>query len=717
MSALNQLTDDTVKGHTAKGDTANDDAVKPDTARRHAITREERPEIAEILNTEASMLPATERRSIKLLQTYRNGNNRSSAPNLSLGRLEEDKLAVENLLERAERIMGDHRYVHFSLQDGRAVHLSKVGDGVLVHAVHPGVLPKEVRYTNIADRVFICPQPDNVHTLAVEEGGIERTDVILNDLEIFLYERAQRPLIVQVSPQGYHENDIHKLKLGLQDTGGQDKYINDSAHALTELGYTLLNVNRAGPNHPTNGDVREGMHYSYTGVDLLFVPDAIPESDPRHGTFIPKERMYPSEEWVGSIPPSDPIFFGMARNLATQLQREPQARDFILIGHYADGGTVAWHTARIIEETIKNDQSLSDGGYKTPKVWYNAHSLGVLKQRALEDAGEAYDPNELRFSERNRFEQFLYDRVDGVISTSDTMTHSMNEDFGRTIDYFLPPGVDTNQFHRRPKGVARSDARYDDTWKELCELANQPKEVLNAASLIMEISRTAETKGKIDVLRAFAHSLTDEDLRQDKKFLIINIANPNRPGMQPSERRLAESLQNEIKTLGIARWVITKNDFAPTTVAKLHQMADIFITGAVSEPWGMSLQQAAASQQAIISTTRVPSGTSVLMGEKPTEIDVAGSRHKVIMGDGAIFIEPTDHVAASYAINRLITNREEAASMAQRAFNRVIPSYTWNAMTADFIQDAFGQQIGGDGKVVWPKENALLGKLTKPRWS
>ena len=131
----------------------------------------------------------------------------------------------------------------------------------------------------------------------------------------------------------------------------------------------------------------------------------------------------------------------------------------------------------------------------------------------------------------------------------------------------------------------------------------------------------------------------------------------------------------------------------------------------------MSLQQAAASQQAIISTTRVPSGTSVLMGEKPTEIDVAGSRHKVIMGDRAIFIEPTDHVAASYAINRLITNREEAASMAQRAFNRVIPSYTWNAMTADFIQDAFGQQIGGVGKVVWPKENALLGKLTKPRWS
>lgn len=696
-------------------ESANDGSVKPGTTNPNGARSAESHQITNPLNTD--VVPEAQSRSIELLQTYRNGDNRSAAPNLSLARLEKDKLAVENLLERAEKIMGDHRYVHFSLQDGRAVHLSKVADGVLVHAVHPGVLPKEVRYTDIENRVFICPKPDNVHTLAVEEGAIERTDVILNDLEIFLYERAKRPLIVQVSPQGYHENDIHKLKLGLQDTGGQDKYINDSAHALTELGYTVLNVNRAGPNHPTNGDVREGMHYSYTNVDLLFVPDAIPATDPRHGTFIPKEKMYPSEDWVGTLPPSDPIFFGMARNLATQLQREPQARDFVLIGHYADGGTVAWHTARIIEERIAKDPSLSDLGYKVPKVWYNAHSLGVLKQRALEDAGESYDPEELRFAERNRFEQFLYDQVDGVISTSDTMTQSMNKDFGRSIDYFLPPGVDTNQFHRRPKGVDRSDARYDDTWQELCALAKLPKETLNAASLIMEISRTAETKGKIDVLRAFAHSLTEEDMRQDKKFLIINIANPDRPGIQPSERRLAESLQKEIKDLDIGRWVITKNDFAPTTVAKLHQMADIFITGAVSEPWGMSLQQAAASRQAIISTTRVPSGTSVLMGESPTELDIAGSKDKLTIGEGAIFYEPTDHVAASHAINRLINDPQEAQNMAKRAFNRVIPGYTWSAMTATFVEDAFEHQIGGDGKVVWPVDNALLSKLTKPRWS
>jgi hypothetical protein len=54
--------------------------------------------------------------------------------------------------------------------------------------------------------------------------------------------------------------------------------------------------------------------------------------------------------------------------------------------------------------------------------------------------------------------------------------------------------------------------------------------------------------------------------------------------------------------------------------------------------------------------------------------------------------------------------------MAKRAFQRVIPQYTWNNMTASFVQEAFGHDIDGAGKVVWPQDRALLDTLTKPRW-
>ena len=111
------------------------------------------------------------------------------------------ELTPEQLLKRANKIMGSHRYVHFSLQDGRAVHLSKVDEGIIVHAVHPGVFPNEVRYTNISDRTFIGDPSSDIKTTPITKGAMERTDVILNDLEIFLHERAYRPLIVQVSPQ------------------------------------------------------------------------------------------------------------------------------------------------------------------------------------------------------------------------------------------------------------------------------------------------------------------------------------------------------------------------------------------------------------------------------------------------------------------------------------------------------------------------------------
>ena len=613
--------------------------------------------------------------------------------------------------------MGGHRYVHFSLQDGRAVHLSKCEDGVIVHVVNPGVFPNEVRYTNISDRTFISPEPVEAQTSTVEKSALERTDVILNDLEIFLYERAHRPLIIQVSPQGYHENNIHKLKLGLPDTGGQDKYINDSGHSLTELGYTILNVNRAGPNHPNNLDVREGMHYSYTGMDLLFVEDGLPISDPRHGDFIPKEQLYPEEDWANGLPPQDALFHGMARKLVDHISSEPQRRDFTLVGHYADGGMVAWHTARIIEDIISQNPDFRQAGYQVPKVWYNAHSLGVLKQRALEESNEQYDPAELRFDTRNRFEQFLYNSVDGVISTSETMTNSMVNDFNRQIDYFLPPGVDTNQFHPRPKGVLRSHDRYKETWRVLSEISGQPKEVLDAATLLMEVSRTAETKGKIDVLRSFAASLTEEEMLNNGKFLIINIADPNRQGIQAAERRLAQKLHDEIKTLGIGPWVITKNDFPPTMVAQLHQITDIFITGAVSEPWGMSLQQAAASRQAIISTTRVPAGTSVLLGETPSIVKDSSGKQIFKVGEGALFIEPTDWQAGAEAISYLLSDRERSQALAKRAVELVIPQYTWSVMISNFVMDAFGHELDGSGMVAWRREQALTDTLTEPCWS
>lgn len=632
---------------------------------------------------------------------------------LSLNR----ELTPEQLLRRANKIMGSHRYVHFSLQDGRAVHLSKVDEGIIVHAVHPGVFPNEVRYTNISDRTFIGDPSSDIKTTPITKGAMERTDVILNDLEIFLHERAYRPLIVQVSPQGFHENDIRKLKLGLPDTGGQDKYINDSGHSLTELGYTILNVNRAGPNHPKNEDVREGMHYSYTGMDLLFVPDAIRKSDPRFGQFIAKEEMYPEEDWSDGQPPQDEIFAGMARKLVGHLSTEPQFKNFTLIGHYADGGMVAWHTARIIEDTIRNSADFSEMGHQTPKVWYNAHSLGVLKQRALDESNEPYDPNELRFGVRNRFEQFLYDNVDGVISTSETMTKSMKDDFGRDIDYFLPPGVDTNQFHPRPRGVVRLDERYDDTWSVLSQLSGQPKEVLDAATLVMEVSRTAETKGKIDVLRAFAASLSEDDMRHNGKFLIINIADPNRKGIQDAERRLAQKLHKEVEDLGIGAWVISPNDFPPTTVAQLHQIADIFITGAVSEPWGMSLQQAAASGQVVISTTRVPAGTSVLLGDDPLVERDGQGRPMFQVGEGAIFIEPNDWKAGAEAIKYVLQNPEKAKALAKRAVELVIPKYTWGVMAADFVVNAIGHDIDGSGKVKWSKSKASMDNLTEPCWT
>lgn len=635
------------------------------------------------------------------------------------------------LSQHARVIMGHHKYVSFDLNDdGRAMHLTSQADGgILIQVVSPGTLPAGTRYTIIEDRCFLAA--DESQMIEVEEPAevLDKAKAVLAELTRFLIDRSKKPLIVQVSTQGYHENHPGKLELGIVDTGGQDKYINDSGISMTRLGFRVLNVNRAGPNHPTNHDSRRGMHYSHTGMDLLFVEDKNVDR------FIPKEQMYPSEEW-DKTPPKDAVFFDLARNLVAHLQREPQAKKFLMIGHYADGAMVALHARDIIRDVIASNPEMEKKGFLVPTVASNPHSLGPLKERGLREGGEAV-PESLRLDVRKKFEKYVLDNADIRLSTSSTMTDSMLSDFGaRNPDFLMTPGVDINQFRPRPAEVSRTDARYSKVWQMFHELNKSPIEVLQSATIVMEASRSATTKGKDVVIRAFAASLTEEEMRENKKFLAINIVDPKREKLTAEERKLGEDLHRMIDELGIRPWIITKNSFTPHEVALMHQVTDIFITGASSEPWGMSAQQAAASKQPIISTSNVPSVMDVLVGpeerrqvisNQTTNFNSVPESHPVTLGDGAIYFKPGDALAAANAIKWITENVQQAKEMAERAYHLTIPEFTWEGIVMRFLEEHVAsketQEKGNElqnytfdlGKVVW-KEAPNLEFIPEPSY-
>ena len=592
--------------------------------------------------------------------------------------------AAASFGERITRLLGSHQYVSFCFnEDGRSLHLSRLSDGsgVGAHVVEAKVLPSGARYSSIEARVFVQndQDPDAVATSPAEDLALANA---LAAAEHLLAERAGQPLLVNVSPQGYHENEPRRERLGLRDTGGQDKYINDLSFGAAETGIRVLNVNRAGPNHPINHDVRAGMHYSHTGVDLLFIQDGRPE------VFVAKEEMYPeidlSRDRLTELPRGDAVFHPLGRALAAHLLNEPQvmaSNKVTLIGHYVDGITTALHTRSELEDAGIDRLLL--------KVVGIPHSTGPAKERGLIAAKQPV-PDDLRLPVRREFEGLAFRAVDILVSTSHTMSDSFRDDYGRKPNASLIPGVNAMLFRPRSDTRPKDHPSYEPVWQELSALSGAPVAELQRATLVMEVSRTAASKGKDIVVSAFARALH----RNPDMFLIINAADPDLPNISAEERHVGLRVRSLIDQNGIRDRVALRSEWPNHQVATLSKLADIFISGATSEPWGMSVTQAGAAGMAVISSDAVPAATEVLWESDDPLTVQAGD---FAIGAGAGFYQSGDPEGAARLIAHFAENPALRKQLGARAHKLTEP-YHWNRLITDFLEHQCGMTFE-EGKV------------------
>lgn len=600
-------------------------------------------------------------------------------------------------LDQLFKVLGHHRYVSVELpgESGlQTVHIVRPEnhpDLISVHVTSEKTMPSGARYSSLDARTFL--QVGSGEPLNGQVADVAYLDRVLNQVGQFLHARAQRPLLVNVSPQGYHERD-KRLVLGLTDTGGQDKFIEDVSLVSAQLGFQVINVNRGGPNHPKLGDVREGMHYGADGVDLLFLDDEKP-------VFIRKEDMFDEvlvdettsldlETLEGKVVRKGPCE-DLARSLLMQLRREQSP--VALIGHYADGGETIRHVVGMMEAD----------GIPVPRVVHIPHSTGLLKKARLEAEGKPVDPS-LRMPHREHAERLVYESTDVLLSTSRDMTASLEHQYGATVHGMVLIGVQTDRFHPREPGVERNDPRYDPVWQELSMLSGRSIAELQAAQMVLEYSRTAPAKDKATTIRAFAESLRGAD---HDRILVINIADPEElkvDGIPDSgqvlEREHAIELRSLVAELGLEGKVIMKHSFKNDFCAQLCQLADVYISSAILEPWGMAVQEAAASGLPIVACRNVAIASELLAG-KNTSIEIDGEECIVEKGSGALLFGPGDYQSAAYALNRLLNAGGEAerAEVAQGAYSAVIPSCTWEGILTRLWSEHLGVEFR-DGQVV-----------------
>jgi len=430
--------------------------------------------------------------------------------------------------------------------------------------------------------------------------------------------------ILMITNHGVHEWHVVP---GLPDTGGQNVFVNQFTESLTSFGYRVTIVNRGGYKHPARGEWQRGMHYKDKNQRILYIEDKSHE-------FVRKEDMHEH------IP-------ALVQSLRDQLSKDAIPVDMI-ISHYWDGALIGVH--------FNNQQA-----EKSPHIWV-PHSLGTLKKQNV----KSDQWSELRIDERIDVERNLIEELDAIAATSSTIRNTLELNYGYTSpDLFLPPCVDTERIY--PRDVDETNG----VWEFLSTKSNLSPQEIRECLIISEISRTDTTKRKDILIKAFesAHKSHPNSL------LVLSIDDKQQP--------LANELRDMINQSSAAAHIIEVGsiwDILPT----LYAVSDIYCTPSVMEGFGMSAQEAAATQVPIIASNLVPFVVEYLLGSG-VEDNYSKSEPSVKIGKGAIVVQADDIRGFTIALDILLKDATMRKKMGKEAYQATIPYFTWGNMVSRFL--------------------------------
>ncbi len=356
----------------------------------------------------------------------------------------------------------------------------------------------------------------------------------------------------------------HDLELGRDaDTGGQTRYVVELAQALSKC----QQINRIDLLTRRVVDSQVSTEYSRPDEQIsskfhIVRLSAGPEE------YIVKEQLW---DFLDS-------FSDRTLDYLRDLGRTPH----IVHSHYADAGYVGTRIANMLG---------------IPLV-HTGHSLGRVKRRRLLAHGLKRNDIEQRYniSRRINAEEDTLGAAELVI----TSTHQEIEEQYELYDYYqpqnmrvIPPGTDLRCFYP-PDGNERESLIY----KQIARFLQQPDK-----PMILALSRP-DTRKNIPTL---VNTYGESKQLQDAANLVI-IAG-NRDDIQEMEEGAQEVLTDillKIDQHDLYGKVAYPKHHLPDDVAVIYRLAaaskGVFINPALTEPFGLTLIEAAASGLPIAAT-------------------------------------------------------------------------------------------------------------------
>jgi sucrose-phosphate synthase len=412
------------------------------------------------------------------------------------------------------------------------------------------------------------------------------------------------------------------LELGRDsDTGGQTKYVVDLAKALAERDDVkqVDLITRRVIDPTVSDDYAVPIEALSDKIRIVRI-DAGPEE------YIPKEQLWDHLD-------------SFMDNLTNWFNEQTHMPDLVH-SHYADAGYVGVRLANLLG---------------IPLI-HTGHSLGRDKRKRLLARGLTRDEIEHTYNMERRIdaEEEILANADLVI----TSTHNEIEAQYGLYNYYdplrmsvVPPGTDLTLFHP-PQGLEKSS------------FASQLSQFLTGDDkpLILALSRPDERKNILTLIEAYGES---EALQNIANLLIVV---GNRDDIRDMESGAQSVLTNILLLIDnynlygkVAIPKAHRADEVPAIYRLVASSGGIFINPALTEPFGLTLLEAAASGLPIVAT------------ENGGPVDIINNCKN------GVLIDPLDKSAMTEALLKLLNNKNAWLQAARNGIKGVRKHYSWQA--------------------------------------
>ena len=423
------------------------------------------------------------------------------------------------------------------------------------------------------------------------------------------------------------------LELGRDaDTGGQTKYVVELARALIE--------------HPK---VRR--------VDL--VTRLVCDAKVDESYAVPLEELAPGANIVRICCGPDkylakeslwPHLDSFVDNTLQHIRSEGEAPDLVH-GHYADAGYVASRVAAVLHAPMA----------------FTGHSLGRVKRQRLLDQGSKLESIEKRYriSHRIEAEETALEHASFVVASTQQEVEEQYE----VYDHYqpkrmivIPPGVDLSRFSPPPR-----------SWGEVPSVMEDLKRFLRdpGKPMILALSRPDPRKNIATLVHAYGRN---EKLRELANLVIVAGNREVIPEMDRGTREVLTEVIMLIDKYDLYGSVAYPKQHAPDEVPDFYRVAakskGVFVNPALTEPFGLTLLEAAASGLPIVSTN----------DGGPQDIIGACKNGKLV--------DPLDADAISEALLEVVSDSKRQRNWARSGLRGVHKHFSWQAHAGKYLRTA-----------------------------